>query len=192
MRQTSLQQYASVFSGYTFRKSLTSNSDTIGVIQSRDTNVPAQEINYSGWASSPDFSGSDKYLLQDRDILLLSKGGNNSAFLFEKNKCTFPDAVAAGAFIVIRVMPAHLDAAYLAYFLNLPKTQAIFKSLQVGTTVQNLSIKHVQEVGIKMPPLPKQKTLGEVYSLGRAYMKSENERLTLYQQLLDQTLEGLL
>lgn len=190
---TSLKQYCELFSGYSFRNPLIFNKvSTTGVIQLKDVDASSRDIMYTGWSNIQDFSGSDKYYLRDSDVLLISKGPNNTAFIYKKNKSNYSLTLAAGAFIILRPMESYLDSAYLTWYLNLQESQAIFKRGQVKTTVHNLSIDVAYEFQIEIPPLQKQQSIGELYLLNQEFQRTSREREEKRIQLLNQQLKLLL
>lgn len=162
---TTLKTYSEIFAGYTFRnKLITSTKENYQVINPKDINSHIKQIDYASLFTISKFSGPKKYFLQDQDILLVARGNTTDAVLYEKKTDNRP-TIAAGALIVIRVMPDYLDPGYVAWYLNLSDSQANFKRSQVGTTVQSLPISAVHEFKIPVPPLTKQQIFGKLHVL---------------------------
>jgi restriction endonuclease S subunit len=187
-----LKTYGEIFSGYSFRNQLElSDNPEFGVIQLKDVSVLESQIDYLGLSTTSGFTGSNRYILQDRDILLIARGNSNGAVLFEKDKCDHP-VLAAGAFIVLRPMVEFLDSAYLAWYLNLADSQTFLKRSRVGTTVQNLSIGALQEFDIKIPPLQKQQIIGRLYLLNQQDKRISRQREEKWTQLINEQIKGIL
>lgn len=188
-----LKTYCDLFSGYTFRSPLNEVfQSSVGVIQLKDVDTRNGEIIYSRWANSPDFSGSGRYYLHDQDILLIAKGVNNMAFIYERSRHNYPLVVAAGAFIIIRPMPEYLYSPFVLWYLNLPETQATFKRLQAGTTVPNLSIDTLYGFTLKVPSLQKQRSIGDTYILNREHQRLSRERDEKWLQLFNYQIKNLI
>ena len=187
-----LKTYCNLFSGYSFRNKLTINeNDSYKVIQLKDFNATYKEIDYLHLSTTSEFSSSNKYYLEDKDILLVARGNDNWAVLFEKDKCN-ERTIAAGAFIVIRPMRAYIDPAYLIWYLNMAESQASLKRAQVGTTVNSLSIKTLYEFEIKVPPLQKQQLIGKSYLLLLENKRISHERDEKWTQLVNEELKSIL
>jgi restriction endonuclease S subunit len=189
----SIKRYSEVSSGYSFRNQLTTNDNLpIGVIQLRDVDTKTGNIKYENWSTSELFKGAEKYFLQDGDILLISKGNDNTAFLFEAAKCPYPHAIASSAFIVIRCTDAYINPAYLTWYLNLQEQQQSMKREQEKTTVPNLPIKVLQQMEVPLPVRSKQATIGRIYVLNKEKALITFEIEEKYLQLLNQELKNLL
>jgi len=189
---TPLKVYCDLFSGYTFRSPLNVDKTAVGVIQLKDVDSRTGEITYSGWANAPGFSGSARYYLQERDLLLVAKGVNSMAFMYEKDQHDYPHVVASGGFIVIRPLAEHLYPPYLLWYLNLPESQLAFKRLQAGTTVLNLSITALHNFTLKVPPLHKQQSIGDTYLLNREHQRLSRERDEKWLQLFNHQINNLI
>lgn len=187
-----LQTYADIFSGYSFRNSpSTDENQPLRILSLKDVNSRTGEIIYTDLSSTNEFTGSDKHNLREGDVLLISKGNDNRALLFRKDPSSLP-VVASAAFIVIRPMPEYLNASYLTWYLNLSESQENLRNSQVGTTVNNLSIKSLREFAVKVPPLQKQQTIGEIYLSRRDELSLSREREEKWTQLLNEQLKSIL
>jgi len=188
-----LKTYSEIFAGYSFRNSLNTNDlKKFGVLNLKDINNSLKEINYQNLSTTSEFTGSHRYLLQDRDILLVARGKTNEAMLFEMSKYDAHPVIPSGAFMVIRTMPEYLDPTYAVWYFNLPSSQSYLKRTQVGTTVQNLPIGVVQDFEINIPPLQKQQIIGKLYLLFQELGQLTRLRDEKYSQLIDEQLKGLL
>lgn len=106
-----------------------------------------------------------RYLLRSGDVLLVSKGSSPRALLVPEN--CFP-AVASSAFFVIRPMDKRvLLPAYLAWWFNSPKGQAILKDLSRGSAIASLSKKNIADIEVPVPPLAQQYLIAEIDILAK-------------------------
>lgn len=187
-----LKTYSEIFSGYTFRKSFQqSNNQMFGVINLKDIDSDSLEIKFNDLSTIDDFQGSEKHFLKNQDILVAARGNTNKAILFQQERYS-RSAVAAGALIVIRPIPSYLDSAYLAWYLNLPKSQRILRQLQMGTTVQNLSITTLLDFEIIIPPLEKQKLIGDFYVNHLENKRLSRIREKKWDQLINEQIKSIL
>lgn len=158
-----ISQISSIFTGFTFRMMpLGNESGSLVVIQPKDIDPIANVLNVETALRVSDFSGDNKYILRQGDILLGNKGKNTPVILIGNPGI---DMVASSAFTVIRPMQEKgVDPNYLAWYLQLPVTQNYFQSTKVGSTVLNLLTKSVQDTEIHLPTLIEQKKIGSIYS----------------------------
>jgi restriction endonuclease S subunit len=164
-----LNQISSIFSGYTFRESLEYQEDgIIHVIQPKHLK--------SVWnASRIDlFQNYEKYLLNDGDILITIKGSTNTVTQLTllgdiKYVCT-------AAFAIIRPNKLKTSSTFLSWYLQCEIAQEALRAMQKGTTVQNLSLKDLQNLPIPSLPLNIQQTIGELAGL-------EQKRVSMLQDL---------
>lgn len=118
-----------------------------------------------------------RQLLRKGDILLLSKGSNNKAILYEGQ---FKNAAAASAFTVLRIKTNHLRPEFLVWYLNGAKAQEYFNANRAGTTTLNLSKKAIEELPVPIPPLTKQELMLKLVAQYEKYKNvvAEYERNT--------------
>lgn len=126
-----------------------------------------------------------KHLLKDGDILLIAKGENNRACLYQKE---IGQAVASSTFFVIRLPEGPLLPEFLQWYFNTGYMKGMFAGLSKGTQISSLTKKTLSEIEIPMPLLKKQVEILETQRLW------EQEKLlttalldlkdTLYQKLL--------
>jgi hypothetical protein len=70
-----------------------------------------------------------------------------------------PPMVAAGSLFILRSDAARVTADYLAFFLNLPATQAVLRQLATGSTIPNLRRSAVEQLALPLPSLSDQHKL---------------------------------
>lgn len=127
----------------------------------------------------------EKHLLQDGDLLLISKGDHNKACLY---KSEIGRAVASSTFFVVRVVDPEVLPEYLQWFLNTAFMQARLSGLARGTHIRSISKKMLTDVMVQLPPVETQRRILEVQSLWdkeRALTRELlEEKENLYQRLL--------
>ena len=81
-----------------------------------------------------------RHLLEDGDILLMAKGGNNRACIYKQG---IGQAVASSTFFVIRLKEGQVLPEYLHWLLNTSQLQNRLSELGRGTHIRSLSKKMV-------------------------------------------------
>lgn len=152
---------------------------------------PLQFINYN--------QNMDKYILKDGDLLLAAKGIRNTASVFKSKlvlKVKLDKAAASSTFFILRVDPQKISSEYLAFYLNLTKTQKFFQSRSTGTNVPSLKRNVLEEIEILIPSIEVQNKLIELKSLWEKEKQLTEELLTkkeiLYQEFFNNIIEGKL
>lgn len=74
------------------------------------------------------------------------------------------DCITAVDVAIIRTDCTKLDPRYCAYFLNSPKTLALVKSLETGTTRKRIRRSELEQIQIPLPDLPTQNAIADVLS----------------------------
>ena len=96
-------------------------------------------------------------MLQDGDILFISKGANNFAVTF--NKTDSIPTIASSALFVITVDPKVANPRYVAWYINQAPVQSYFKQNEMGTYITSINKKTVEEIPLKLPPIQVQEKL---------------------------------
>ena len=110
---------------------------------------------------------SEEQYLRSGDVLI-KRLNPDCAVVFE-GSC---DRIVASANIFIIRPKRDLDSRYLAFLLEKSKLlQRISQLSGVGTTVAALTVAQVAGGIIPLPPLKRQKTLGEIWALGKRQEK---------------------
>ena len=161
-----LSNISYIFSGCTFREAIEpQKKGELNLIQPKNINVISSAILIEK------FPNYEKYLLNHQDILVITKGNNNSVTLLnlpESDKLF----ICTAAFTVIRVKNTLIDPAFLAWYLQHQQVQSELKSLQKTSTVPNLSIRELQNLDIPTISFEKQASIGELFKL-------ESERIDI-------------
>lgn len=128
-------------------------------------------------------------LLQRGDILVLSKGTNNKALLYDAQ---FPNAAATSAFTVLRITNNQIKPAFLAWYINSPQAQEYFSTQRAGTTTLNLSKKAIEELPVPVPPLLKQELMIKLVKQHELYASLVDEYQNNLQALVNNILNNRL
>ena len=152
-----------LFSGYSFREKIESNPlGSTGILQMKDITDDYLYFDFINMDKVSDFSFKEKFYLKQGDVLFVSKGVNNYAFVIEK--LDFP-TVPSATFFVIRVNTNKIDAAYLAWYMNQTAAQNYFSEKKAGTYVPNLKKQDILDLPLKMPSLKTQKAIAQTARL---------------------------
>lgn len=127
----------------------------------------------------------DIQILKDQDILIVSKGTNNRAILYNGQ---FPMAVAASFFTIVRLRSERIKPAFLVWYINSPKAQEYFTANRAGTTTLNLSKKAIEDLPVPIPSLENQERIIRLADTHAHYMRLMNE----YRHLTTRLVEGFL
>ncbi len=127
----------------------------------------------------------EKHLLMDGDILLVAKGENNRACIYQSS---IGPAVASSTFFVIRLTESTVLPAFLQWYFNTYYIQGVLSGLSKGTQISSLSKKALAEIEI---PVPSLKTQKETLAIQRLWNKEKllmadlmNLKDAWYQKLL--------
>jgi len=156
-----LHQFAAIYSGYTYRSQpMEEPKGEYIFLQPRDINLATYALNVDSALRTNDFPGPQKYLLEKGDVLIVSKGKNSPAVVFDSAS---KNVVASSAFVIVRAIPEQLNPYYLAWYLGQTDTQNYFLSRKSGTTVLNLPIEAIKNMEIPLPSINRQETYGNLY-----------------------------
>ncbi len=141
---------ANIQAGYQFREKVESNSrGTIGVLQIKD--IPDRRRLTPGTIDRIAFGKPyAAYLVRRGDVLFLSRGHKQFAVAIEED---LRDTIASGYFYILRIDPAHIRPAYLAWYLNQQPMQDQFKQLAKGTHMPFVSQAEFRELEVPIPLL---------------------------------------
>jgi restriction endonuclease S subunit len=170
-----------IFSGYSFRNKVEHDPNgDLDVIQMKDL-----EMNYTrigtGLIKIDSSTISPKYLLEKGDVLLVAKGGNNFAILFDLD---LPKAIASSAFFVLRPNPKLINPGYLAWYINQKPVQQYFIDNRVGTYMPNINKNTILGIEIKVPEKITQERIVEMDALQKREYLLSNELLLKRKQLI--------
>lgn len=188
MNKTKLKNLAEVFSGFSFRKKIENDKNgKLYVIQMRDLSDDYLAIDQQSMMKIHEEEVPARYLLKRGDILLISKGNNNKALVYDLD---LPKAVAASAFFVIRPDQSQIDPYYLAWLLNQKPIQQYFNEHRAGTSTANLNIKVIFELEIPIPEKNIQRKVARINFLQQreqilTFQLQEKKRLLVSSNLMN-------
>lgn len=175
-----------LFSGYSFRgKVLHDSEGTHRVIQLKDfqdnySSIGQNCVLVDGGKIKP------KYLLEDGDILFISKGSNNFSVVYEK-KDNVPTISSSSTF-VIRLNKNVALPEYVSWYMNQNIVQSYLKQNLMGTYIQNINRPTVEEIPIALPNLETQKRIAKLSDLHNKEQKMLSEIKELRSVLIQQQL----
>jgi restriction endonuclease S subunit len=162
--QSSLKSLISdLFSGFSFRSKVENepNGD-ISVIQMKDLE------HYSSIKSDLTKVSSDKisnkFFLQNGDVLFIAKGSNNYAIEYKLN---LPKAIAASAFFIIRPDQEKVVPSYLTWSINQQPVQQYLKENMAGTYIPNINKSTVERITVSLPSIDIQNKIVSIDNLKR-------------------------
>lgn len=170
-------------SGYSFRGKIEPQVDgEVGILQMKDITADYYSFDYEQVDRSSGYDFKDKYILQDKDILFVSKGANNYAILFQKQE--FP-CVASGTFFVVRVDQHRVVPEFLVWYINQFTVQSYLAERKAGTYVVNLTKGDVVGIPMRNVEYAKQQKIGAFVQLHQR----EQQLVTLLQQSKKQVIQ---
>jgi restriction endonuclease S subunit len=175
--------------GYSFRTRIEHNPDgDIAVIQMKDTKNNFTRIGSDLFRIS-DSSISPRYFLHKGDVLFLSKGSNNKAFVFDMD---LQQVVAAAAFFVLRPDKSQILPEYLAWYLNQQPVQKYILENRAGTYMPNVNKKTLLGIQIQLPDLKTQEKIAMIDNLRMKELLLTKELLNKREMLItNQLLEKI-
>lgn len=111
-----------------------------------------------------------RYLLQDGDVLITTKGFSIKVAVFEKQPIM---CIASSNLCVIRTQSRLLNGTYLKLFLESEVGIKLLKSLQRGTTIVNINYQDICQLEVPVPLLDDQIEVVNEYKQGLSlYVKT--------------------
>jgi len=107
----------------------------------------------------------EKHLLKEGEVLFVSKGTNNFAFVFDESN-PYKKAVASSTFFVLKTRD-DVVPGYLAWYINQQSAQRHFEKTLEGTSQRNITRKSLSDLIIKIPSKEHQEIIAELYKLSR-------------------------
>lgn len=104
----------------------------------------------------------NKYLVKNGDILFISRGSRNRAFLVDHVP---KPSVATSTFFIIKGDPNHLRTGYLAWYLNQHIFQAQISEIRTGGGTPMIPRRELLELKIPVPPIELQEKIEKISSL---------------------------
>ena len=130
----------------------------------------------------------ERHLLEDGDVLLIAKGENNRACLYQEE---IGKAVASSTFFVIRLTEGKVIPEFLHWLLNTAYMQAVLSSLSRGTHISSISKKILSKMEIQIPPLEQQKKVLRMQSLWEKERSLTSELIELKEKYYETLLLNL-
>ncbi len=180
-----LHDVADIKTGITFRNRLLDNLDgEVEVIQMRDINSDLTISDRLVRISNEQIKA--KHFLQPGQLILLAKGKYTKACMIgaaDKRR------VISSAFFSIRIKPTQkVLPEYLQWFLNLPQSEAYFRSNASGTSMFSLPMSVLKNLEIAVPPLEVQERIVHLVS----DREQEKATLTVLEEKKDSYLQQVM
>lgn len=157
-----LNTISNVFTGYTFRGRVEHQPDGDAfAVQLKDL-VNYTTIAFDGLTRIRGEGISEKFSLRKGDVLLIGKGANNYAVVFEGDATR---CIASSAFFIVRPTSDLVYAPYIAWYLNQAVVQKYYRGSGEGTYVPNISLKTVTSTQIPLPDIALQKKIVAIENL---------------------------
>lgn len=160
VKKSRLEEVAEVFRG----KAVTNKDEdgNIGVINISNINefgIDYEEIDLT----KEDERKITRYILQDGDVLVTTRGFTIKIAVFEKqsNIC-----IASSNLCVIRPNSKILIGDYLKLFLESETGNKLLKSLQRGTAIVNINYNDICQLEVPTPSIDEQKQVVDEYNTG--------------------------
>lgn len=144
-----------------------------GVFAKSDTNPDVYYIQATDFNSelewkdnlNPVLTSSPKlknHFLRKGDLLFVAKGKDFFAVVYDGK---YQPAVASSTFLVMQMKTDKVLPAFLAWYLNHPKTQSLLSGFAKGTAIKSVNISIVGNIDIIIPNYGKQITILELFNL---------------------------
>ena len=166
VKKSTLKDVAEVFRG----KAISSKVENGNVAVVNISNISDTGIDYSSLDTIEEEERKvSRYLLQDGDVLIATKGFAVKVAVFKEQKGM---VIASSNLCVIRPKGRLLNGTYLKLFLESETGMKLIKSLQRGTTIVNINYQDICELEIPTPSLDEQLDIANEYLEGlEAYTK---------------------
>ncbi|HEX8465312.1 MAG TPA: restriction endonuclease subunit S [Abditibacterium sp.] len=164
MRAFPLHELCEIRPGYQFRQGLgdeVRDGEPVQVIQIKDIENLHFRPKHLELAR---IRQADRYRVHQGDVLLLTRGHRFGATVID---VPVESAIAVYFFSILTPKTAELDAAFLAWHLNHPRTQAELKQKAHAVHMPFLSPKEVRDLITPLPPLAVQRQIAEFDVLQR-------------------------
>jgi len=146
------------------------------------TNINDGEIDEDLITIYPGNGKFNRYILQDKDLLISSKGTINKFVVVEvgNNKRYLP----SGNFIVIRLDNSKVNPYYLKMFFESNKGIAIINSIKSGGILPAINVSQFKEIEIPVPPIDEQNDAVMKYFAKKDEIKIATSKLEKLRQTL--------
>ena len=154
--------YDGLASGYSFRGKIKDNPNgNVKVVQLKNftNNYTSLDHNYIT-IDGKDIK--DRFYLEDNDILFISKGSNNYAVTYKKDRQLM---IASSALFVIKIDTQYALPDYVAWYINQPPVQNYFELHKLGTYTMSINKKTLENTPLVLPDLNTQKQIATIARL---------------------------
>ncbi|MBQ3419852.1 MAG: restriction endonuclease subunit S [Erysipelotrichaceae bacterium] len=173
-KKSKLSDVAEVFRGKAILNK--SSNGAIGVLNI--SNITDTGIDYSNLDSIDEEERKvSRYLLQDGDVLITTKGFNVKVAVFEKQS---RPCIASSNLCVVRTNQRLLDGTYLKLFLESSIGIKLLESMQRGTSIVNINYQDICQLEVPTPSIDDQKEIANEYNKG----------LKVYKQIIDEATDA--
>lgn len=158
-----LQDIASIYSGYSFRKKIVPENDSgIQIIQLKDVK-DSGTVDFREALETRIPKIKEEHLLKKEDILFKAKSSNVfSAVVKELPRKT----IVAAPLVIIRLKDtASIRPEYVSYFLNQSEAQRYFERESSGAMIKVVSQTTLGNLSIPIPAIEKQNLIAEIQKL---------------------------
>jgi len=160
--QKILKNIANLSSGYSFRGSVPVDANgVISVIQAGDISDDGS-ICVSEQARVQESEVLKSSILEDGDILLVSRGVGMGSFRSAVFHTGSNKAIASATVHVIRINDKDVLSEYLCSYLNSNKGQIDLLRIATGASVRMLSLNELKELHIPIPSPENQKSFSDL------------------------------
>ena len=160
VKKAKLIEVSDVFRG----KAITEKVDDGNVSVINISNISDTGIDYENLDTiNEEERKISRYLLEDGDVLIATKGFAVKVGVFEKQDKM---CIASSNLCVIRPNSRILNGTYLKLFLESETGMKLIKSLQRGTSIVNINYQDICELEVPTPPLDDQLDIANEYNAG--------------------------
>lgn len=180
-----IKDMADIQIGYQFRKKISTERDgSHAIIQMRDFD-DNHNLNYKELSRVKPAGMPDKYLVNQNDVLFLSRGHNNFAVTITN---PLEDTIAASYFFILKVRSGKVLPEYLAWCINQAPAQAYFHNIaRRGSHMPLVPKSAFENLKIHVPDIKTQKSITELNRL----LDRENDLLRRLQEKRSRLVKSL-
>ena len=171
-----IKDIAEIQIGYQFRGRIEADPEgTHRVIQIRDFDA-LQNLQVAGLCKVLPKYNAERYLVNKRDVLFLSRGHHNYAIPI---KVALENTIAASYFFILRIKTEQIIPEYLAWFINQAPAQGYLHNLaRRGTHIPVVPKSVFENLKISIPDIETQEKIVRLNSL----IEKERNLLSILQQ----------
>lgn len=161
MKTVKLEDIVDIQVGYQTRKTIRkAENGTHFLIQGKD--IENGYIMKNGLVPFNPEINPDLYRVNKDDILFQARGSVHGAVIVEKE---IPNALASGAYYIIKPRGKLVHPGYLAWWLNQSSAQSFFKSKGSATVISYISKSALSQIKIPLPSMEVQVKIDKIQQL---------------------------